>query len=118
MPGRGGRASPHQGPPGPGDSILRAKYLDYCSARVAETLLLMSPDEIFLLARDAARDPSGERSTTLSYDEVVQLATGLISRQLDLPPFERWAEAYRRDPSQFDHELLGLWESELREETD
>jgi len=115
VPGRGGSSSPQRGSSDQGDPVVRAKYLDYCSARVAETLLLMSPDEIFLLAQDASRD---DPSASLSYDDIVQLATGLISRKLDLPRFESWAEAYRSDPTQFEHELLGLWESELRKDPD
>lgn len=30
--------------------LLRAKYLDWCSARIAERLLALSPDEIYVLA--------------------------------------------------------------------
>lgn len=92
--------------------MLRAKYLDYCSARVAEALLTLSPDEIFLLAEAAVRGRNEESSEPLSYDQMVQLATGRISSELELPRFEEWAEAYRSDPSLFDREMLGLWESE------
>ena len=38
------------------EEVLRAKYLDYCSAQVAEILLLLSPDEMYVLAQDAAQD--------------------------------------------------------------
>ncbi len=37
------------------EKVLRAKYLDYCSAQVADILLLLSPDEMYVLAQDAAR---------------------------------------------------------------
>ena len=33
--------------------VLRAKYHDYCSAQVADLLVYMSPDEIYLLAHRA-----------------------------------------------------------------
>jgi hypothetical protein len=36
-------------------AILRAKYLDYCSAQLADLLLYLSPDEIYLVAEKAAR---------------------------------------------------------------
>ena len=35
------------------DTILRAKYLDWCSARIAERFLALSPDEIYQLAERA-----------------------------------------------------------------
>lgn len=34
-----------------GESTLRAKYLDWCSARLAERFLDLSPEEIYALAR-------------------------------------------------------------------
>lgn len=111
MTKRGG--SPAQGRRGAeSEAVLRAKYLDYCSAQVAEILLLLSPDEIYLLARDAARE-SG-RSEDLTYEESVRLATERISRKLALPPFEVWAEDYRSHPELYDEFLLGLWEGDER----
>jgi hypothetical protein len=35
------------------DTILRAKYLDWCSARIAERFLALTPDEIYQLAERA-----------------------------------------------------------------
>lgn len=35
------------------DAILRAKYLDWCSARIAERFLALSPDEIYQIAERA-----------------------------------------------------------------
>jgi hypothetical protein len=34
--------------------VLRAKYLDWCSARIAERFLALSPDEIYQLAERAS----------------------------------------------------------------
>ncbi|MFC1574524.1 hypothetical protein ACFL3Z_00400 [Gemmatimonadota bacterium] len=101
--------------PAPGGSepegILRAKYLDYCSSQVAEILLLLTPDEMYVLAQDAAREAgvAGE----MGYEEIVSLATGRVSRKLALPPFEVWATDYRSNPERYDQYLMGLWESEL-----
>jgi hypothetical protein len=100
----------------PTETVLRAKYLDYCSARVAEVLLHLSPDEMYLLAQDAAREAGRVDADPLRYDEMVRLATGRLSAGLALPSFEEWAEAYRQDPARFERELLGLWKSELDEE--
>ncbi len=102
--------------PAPEDpEVLRAKYLDYCSARVAERLLRLSADQIYVLAEEAVRssEAQGRESGEFSYDTAVRLATGRIAEQLSLPPFQLWLAAYREDPSRFEAELLGLWESEL-----
>ena len=37
------------------ERVLRAKYLDWCSARIAERFLQLSPDEIYQLAERASR---------------------------------------------------------------
>ena len=68
--------------------VLRAKYLDYCSAQVADLLLYLTPDEIYLLAQRAYREESEEGE--LSYVEMVQSATDWLSRKVALPPFESW----------------------------
>ena len=91
--------------------VLRAKYLDYCSAQVADILLLLTPDEMYTFAQDAAGE-SGE-SSEVTYDDIVRLATARISQKLALPPFESWCEEYLESPEKFEHEFLGLWESDL-----
>lgn len=95
------------------ERVLRAKYLDYCSAQLAEILLYLSPDEIFVLAREAARERGSEQE--LSYPEAVALATGKVSQKLVLPPFEVWLEDYRRHPERYDQYLMGLWRSDVEE---
>ena len=93
------------------EEVLRAKYLDYCSAQVADILLLLSPDEMFVLAQDAAREAGV--SGDLGYDQIVSLATRRVSRKLALPSFEDWVQEYQDDPGRFDEELMGLWESDI-----
>ncbi len=95
------------------DSVIRAKYLDYCSARVADVLLSLTADEIYVLAEDAARSSGLDDAQDLSYDRIVRLATERLSQKLSLPPFETWAAAYREDPDRFEEELLGLWKSDM-----
>jgi len=92
------------------EAVLRAKYLDYCSAQVADILLLLSPDEMFVLAQDAAREAGV--ALDLSYDQIVELATGRVSRKLALPDFETWVREYEEDPERFEQLLMGLWESD------
>lgn len=92
--------------------ILRAKYLDYCSAQVADVLLLLSPDEMYVLAQDAAREAG--MTGDFGYEQIVDLATGRVSRKLAIPPFEVWAKDYRSNPDRYDQYLMGLWESDAR----
>jgi hypothetical protein len=40
------------------DAILRAKYLDWTSARIAERFLSLTPDEIYQLAERATHGPA------------------------------------------------------------
>ena len=93
------------------EAELRAKYLDYCSAQVAEHLLSLSPDEIYLLA-EATHRRDGARGSP-SYDRMVHMATEGIVRRLALPEFARWAEQYTRDPALFESDLLGFWEDDV-----
>jgi hypothetical protein len=95
--------------------VLRAKYLDYCSSQVAEHLLRLSPDEIYVLAQEALR--AYGRESEPSYEQMVRLATEGVSQRLTLPLFEQWADEYERDPARYDDQLIGLWESELDEAT-
>ncbi|HSG46905.1 MAG TPA: hypothetical protein VLA43_03720 [Longimicrobiales bacterium] len=92
------------------NAILRAKYLDYCSAQLADLLLYLTPDEIFMVAEKAARE-RGESSTG-SYMHMVQTATAWLSTRVSLPPFEVWVEDYRADPERYEAHLMGLWESD------
>ena len=106
---KGGSSPPPSGDAEP-EKVLRAKYLDYCSAQVADILLLLSPDEMFVLAQDAARDAG--LAGDFGYDRIVELATDRVSRKLALPSFEVWVRDYEADPSRYDEHLMGLWKSE------
>ena len=112
-------ARPKEPPEGNRDRaerVLRAKYLDYCSSQIAGHLLLLSPDEIYVLAQEAHR--VGGRKSESSYDQMVRLATEGVAQRLTLPTFEQWADEYKQDPARYDGQLLGLWESELDEVPD
>lgn len=99
----------------PDGEVLRAKYHDYCSAQVAEFFLLLPPDEIYVLAREAARD-TGVEEGELSFSTMVVLLTERVTRGLALPPFEVWVEDYLRHPERYEEYMLGLWEEEVRVE--
>lgn len=89
--------------------------MDWCSARVAEHLLGMSPDEAFELAervrQPTAPEPPGSRrpgENPLSYPDVVRALTRSVFADLGLPGFAEWLAQYRKDPSAFERELLGF----------
>lgn len=96
--------------------VLRAKYFDWCSARVAEQFLSLSPDEIFELAERAGHTDEEARSLSASglddlssYRAIVEQVTGVLAEQLDLPSFDEWLELYRSDPLGVEADLLGFW---------
>ena len=107
------RKKPQEGNDELAERVLRAKYLDYCSSQVAEHLLRLSPDEIYILAQEALR--AGGRQSEPSYEQMVRLATEGVARRLTLPPFQQWAVEYKENPARYDDQLIGLWESELDE---
>jgi len=118
--------------------VLRAKYLDWCSARLADSFLVLAPDEIYELAERASHGHAVERvvaggvsresvtplstphsATALpatdveSFRTLVALVTEVLAEKLNLPSFEVWAADYEREPAKYDHELLGFWRETL-----
>lgn len=123
-----------------GERILRAKYLDWCSAKVADRFLEMTPDQIYELAHlqsevEAAEGvplspmaaASQEAPAALSYPAgaggtggavylaLVERVAEVLAERLQLPTFEEWASAYLESPESFDAELLGFWRSRTPE---
>jgi hypothetical protein len=101
---------------------LRAKYLDWCSAQVADHFLAMSPDEIFEIAERAAQSDAevGGRPLSASedgmdadgltsYRRMVERVTGVLTDQIDLPGFDEWLDLYRNRPAEVEEQLLGFW---------
>lgn len=113
-----GEARPEQGPEGEAESleVLRAKYHDYCSAQLADLLLFLSPDEIYLLAETATRETGVPHDS--SYEEMVAHATRWLARKMTLPPFEVWLEDYREHPRDYEEYFMGLWELDMKARVD
>jgi hypothetical protein len=126
------------GPPDARENELRAKYLDWCSARLADHFLALSPDEIYELAERAShgREPETDAvvagrasarqqlswqehssSATVSLDEsdVFRVLVARVTEVLadTLPTYEEWAAEYQRDPGRYDVELLGFWKEKV-----
>lgn len=89
--------------------VLREKYLDYCSAQLADLLLYLSPDEIFVLAERVSTSDLPEEERV--YTRIVEVATRWLAERVKLPPFEVWARDYARHPERYDAYFMGLWES-------
>jgi hypothetical protein len=91
------------------DRTLRAKYLDWCSARIAERFLDLSAEEIYALAQPSTESSSLPSPAEASYRVLVQRATEALQGQLSLPVFEEWRRQYEASPAAFDAEMLGFW---------
>ena len=106
--------------------VLRSKYHDWCSARIADRFAALSPEEIYELAhaggeggggvrpRGAAEASASTEAGAFSlvepgYSEMVRRVTEALATSMELPSFEEWAESYRRDPARYDREMLGFW---------
>ena len=82
------------------ERVLRAKYLDYCSSQIAGHLVLLSPDEIYVLAREEHR--AGGRDSEPSYEQMVRLATEGVAQRLTLPTYDPLSEGYLHAPPRYD----------------
>jgi hypothetical protein len=122
-------------PPAAQEQELRAKYLDWCSARLADRFLALSPDEIYELAERASHGredahvaigASGSAAWPINTRNLAEAAVTepenfriLIARVTEvlaetLPTYEDWVEAYQADPARYDEELLGFWREKIR----
>jgi hypothetical protein len=115
-------------------AVLRSKYHDWCSARVADRFVELSPEEIYQLAHATPGGGSGETSGRMrglseasasidagafsfedaDYSEMVRRVTEVLATGMELPPFEEWAESYRADPERYEREMVGFWKSPLK----
>lgn len=95
-------------------AILRAKYLDWCSARIAERFLALSPDEIYQLAERASNGPADRASPPPPLSPIlIARVTEALADEMPLPTFEEWSAAYSEAPEEFDSDMLGFWREEI-----
>jgi hypothetical protein len=100
------------------ERVIRAKYLDWCSARIAERFLQLTPEEIWQLAETASRDDeeslrgavvvSGS-SEEMPFRWMVGRVTEALAVSLELPTLDEWRVGYREAPERYESELLGFW---------
>jgi hypothetical protein len=70
------------------ERVLRAKYFDWCSARVADRFLRLSPDEIYELAQQASRDASEEPESQDGWQAAKRPAEEGVAIPADGSPIE------------------------------
>ena len=93
------------GTPEPVDPELRARYVDYCAARISEVFLSLSDERTYALMEEAARDAEIEIGS-LGFSEMMDLVTERLRMNVPLPSFEDFAREYREDPARFEALLL------------
>jgi hypothetical protein len=91
------------------DAVLEAKYLDYCSARLAEVFLSLDAERIYGLVEEAAAE-ADLNPADLGFRRMVKLVTDKLTASVPLPDLEEWAADYRDHPERYDPYLLGFWE--------
>ena len=97
------------------DRILRAKYLDWCSARVTNRLFQLTPEQIYELAQQAAQQRARSRGIEAvpepprEFAELVGLVTDVLTRELQIPSFAEWRAAYGTSPQDYEDDMIGLW---------
>ena len=84
---------------------MRARYVDYCAARISEVFLSLSDERTYALMEEAARDAEIEIGS-LGFSEMMDLVTERLRMNVPLPSFEDFAREYREDPARFEALLL------------
>ena len=89
----------------PADTEARARYLDFCAARISEVFLSLSDERTYQLMEEAALE-AGLEIGSLGFSEMMDLVTQRLRRNVPLPEFEDWVREYRESPERFDHLFL------------
>ncbi len=112
MARRSGKSEPRkpQGSSAEPEEVLRAKYLDYCSARVCDVFMDLEEERVFELAR-AVEQKKGVAHGVLNFRDLASILVEQLFGDLALPDFETWAEEYRRNPQEYEPHMLGLWKT-------
>ncbi len=98
------------------ETVLRAKYADFCSAMLTEVFLALSDDKIYEMVEEEAKLQKLSPGN-LGFRKMVQLATNRLRDSVPLPDFETWQRDYEAAPERYEKYLLGLWRQLSTEET-
>jgi len=89
----------------PPNEESRARYLDFCAARISEVFLSLSDERTYQLMEEAARE-AGLEIGSLGFSEMMDLVTQRLRRSVPLPEFTEWVREYQASPEAFDHLFL------------
>jgi hypothetical protein len=89
----------------PADTEARARYLDFCAARISEVFLSLSDERTYQMMEEAALE-AGLEIGSLGFSEMMDLVTQRLRRNVPLPEFEDWVQEYRESPERFNHLFL------------
>lgn len=90
------------------ETVLRAKYADFCSAQITEVFLSLTDERIYELVEEEARS-QGVRKGSLGFRTMVKLATKRLRDSVPLPDYVTWKRDYQAEPERYERYLLGLW---------
>lgn len=103
------------GEPESDESVLRAKYADYCSAQLTEVFLSLDDERVYEIVQEEAR-AQAVGAADLGFKTKVRLATKRLRESVPLPDFETWRRDYETAPEKYDAYLMGLWQERPRED--
>ena len=101
----------------PSESELRAKYLEYCSARISEVFLSLSDERTYQFLEEAAIE-AGLDLASLGFQEKMRIVSEKLRDSIPLPAFADWAAEYLEHPERFEPILIGLWKDAVDDPTD
>ncbi|MGW8282171.1 MAG: hypothetical protein ACWGON_02620 [Gemmatimonadota bacterium] len=101
----------------PSESELRAKYLEYCSARISEVFLSLSDERTYQFLEEAASE-AGLDLASLGFQEKMRVVSAKIRDSIPLPTFPEWAAEYLAHPERFEPILIGLWRDAVNDNDD
>jgi len=96
------------GPTDLSETVLRAKYADFCSAQLTEVFLSLSDERIYEIVQEEVRDQA-LLTSELGFRAMVGLATKRLRASVPLPDFDSWREDYEAAPERYEQYLMGLW---------
>jgi hypothetical protein len=101
----------------PSESELRAKYLEYCSARISEVFMSLSDERTYQFLEEAASE-AGLDLASLGFQEKMRIVSAKLRDSIPLPGFVEWAAEYREHPERFEPILIGLWKDAVDDSAD
>jgi hypothetical protein len=84
----------------PPDERSRARYLEYCAARISEVFISLSDERTYQLMEEAAAE-AGLEIGSLGFSEMMDLVTKRLRKSVPLPEFDEWWREYQDAPERF-----------------